>query len=449
MPIPKKGIALSLKKATPTQLDVESLKKQLHHVGLTCKHTSTENLKEYKEEVISQFPPGEVNTFGILKYKENPNGSPHFNDELGPLEADYNGLESSSKGNWEPSDTGLGYSSELEYIQFPTHFDYLMKHRPSFTGVTEEPPVYRGNYNTVEAIKNLFTNVGTTASSTLVKGLDKSSIESVLSNAIAPLNDKNAKDYDETDSRVIFLVDNYNDKTEEADAIGVLTINWHLKIKDYKEKKESLKHKTCLKIRARTVLYDDIKVLHADKKFVESHFKSKAYCLSIPPKHHGLKIFDRRPPATENTFNRGLPVISKEKYVEVIILHSANLEEVGCLDNTNSDVSSKYSKSTTSGFTFSMSQTLSAELSFEADVEFVKAGIKIGFSLTFTETWNKSQTETIDYSVPAGKKAFVYQGYLHSSILRYNPESDTYKYVDNGRFLTNIFKTSEEPILDN
>lgn len=449
MPIPKKRVPITLKKETPTELTVDSLQKQLHNVGLKCKHTDKEKLKEYKTEVISQFPHGQVETFGIFKHKKSTNGSPNFTGEFGSFEANYNGLESSSKGNWEPSETGLGYSSELEYIQFPTHFDYLMKHRPSFTGVTEEPPPYKGKFDTVEAVKKLFVNVGTTASSTLVNGLDKSSIESVLSNAIAPLNDKNAKDYDEKDSRVIFLVDNYNEKSGEADAIGVLTINWHLTIKDYKEKKKSLKHKTCLKIRARTVLYDDINVLHADKKFVESHFKSKAFCLSIPPKHHELKIFDSRPPASENTFNRGLPVIAKEKYVEVIVLHSANLEEVGCLDNTNSDVTSKYSKSTTSGFTFSMSQTLSAELSFEANIEFVKAGLKIGFSLTFTETWNKSQTETIDYSVPAGKKAFVYQGYLRSSILRYNPDSDTYKYVDNGRFLTNIFKTSDKPIQDN
>ena len=52
----------------------------------------------------------------------------------------------------------------------------------------------------------VFANVGTDASATLVKGLDKESIESVLTNAIAPLSDPNASNYDVSDSRVIFGV---------------------------------------------------------------------------------------------------------------------------------------------------------------------------------------------------------------------------------------------------
>src|SRR4029450_2933979 len=98
-------------------------------------------------------------------------------------------------------------------------------------------PTYTGRYDTIDAVKTMFATVATDASATLIKGLDKSSIESVLSNAIAPLNDANAKNYNPgPDSRVIFLVENYNPSTQEADGIGVLSVWWDLTITDYKEK---------------------------------------------------------------------------------------------------------------------------------------------------------------------------------------------------------------------
>ena len=448
MPIPTKKVQLGLTKSTPSKLTTEVLKTQLNNIGLTCKHTSEENLKVYKDEVLSKVKDGKINSFSILKPKENKEGV-SFTGEYGNRNALYLGLEESSIGDWEPDSTGLGYSRELHYIQFPTHFDYLKEQRSEFAGVGPKTYNYTGKYDTVDAIMSLFEKVATDASANVVNGLDKSTLESVLSNAIAPLKDQSINDYDHNDSRVIYLVENYDEETQLADGVGVLTIDWHLKIKDYKKKKENLKHDTNLDITVRSVLYDDIQALYSDYYFVKSHFKTKAFLLAIPPKPHELKIYDNLPPAVEDTFYHGLPLINDEKHVDVMILHSADIESLGCLDNSNSDVKSSYSKSTTSGFSFSMTQKLSSKLSFSAGVVFAKAGVEIGLELSFTETWNNSQTETIQFSIEGGKKAFVYQGYLQSSILRYDAEEDSFKYIQSGRFLTDIFKTSDKPLLEN
>ena len=59
-----------------------------------------------------------------------------------------------------------------------------------------------------------------------------------------------------TGSRVIFLVENYDPVTKNADAIGVLTIWWHLTIQDYRNKpKDATQHETKLTIKSRSVFY--------------------------------------------------------------------------------------------------------------------------------------------------------------------------------------------------
>ncbi|WP_017663438.1 hypothetical protein [Baaleninema simplex] len=463
MPIPVKKVPVQLNSNTPTPLTSEELQKQLNNVGLTCSDTDPKKLKEYINEVKGQLPVGAVQTYGIYapQQGEQKSNRVYYRSEFQleqlaesgySAEVVYAGLAKSSEGNWEPSNTGAGYSTELSYIQYPEHFDYLYNNKPGFTGVKDVQPPYTGRYSTVDAIKQLFVQVGTNASSVLVKGLDKDSIESVLSNAIAPLDDTQVRDYDKSDNRVIFLVDNYNPGKEECDGIGVLTINWRLVIKDYKKKKEALKHDTTLTITARAVLYSDLDSLYSDKAFVESHFKDKLFRVSnwlvrgIPIKPSKVEIFTNLPPANKETFDKSLPKIAKENFVEVIVLYSPDLDNIGCLDNTNSDASSSYSVSVAQGFTFTTSQSFSLEFSYEASAEIVKAGFKIGFNLTFTEQWSTTTTETIQFSAPAGTKAFTYQGYLLSAILRYNPSDQTYKYVEYGKLKTNIVTTTRTPI---
>ncbi|MDC7872049.1 hypothetical protein TH60_21390 [Pantoea ananatis] len=445
MPIPRKRFPIALSQTTPTQLTVQALKKQLTDIGLTCPDSHESKLQAYIDDVRSQLPQGAIQTYAILQPATQSllASVPRVNGLAGDFVV-------SAKGDWTPDGTGMGYGPELEYIQYSTHFDWLKANRPGFTGVIDAPPAYTGKYDSIDAIKNLFVEVGATASATLIKGLNKDSVEAVLSNAIAPLDDTTAKDYDQTDSRVIFLVDNYNPQTSEADGIGVLSVEWHLVIKDYTEKKKDPKHQTTLTITARSVLYSSLEDMNADYLAAQSHFKQSSFLQSGIPIKNSVDIFAQLPPANRDTFNRSLPRTATTNQLEAIVLFAPNLQNIGVIDNTHSSATTTYEKSLTTGFTFTSSQTFSAEASFEASAEVVKAGVKIGFSISFTEEWSKSTTDTFSFSVGPNKKAFTYQGYLQARILRYNPADDSFAYVNSvARFVTNILTTSEVPLVDN
>lgn len=443
MSIPRKKIPISLKSATPTPLTVTALKKQLTDIGLTCPAADESKLEQYISSVKAQLPTGVIQAYAIFKPAAHPAAR-----AFGLV----TNVESSSTGNWEPDSTGLGYGPTLEYIQYQAHFDWLKANRTSFTGIEDNPPQYHAKYDTVAAVKQLFINVGTDASATLVKGIDKLAIESVLSNAIAPLSDPNASNYDSSDSRVIFLVENYNTETQEADAVGLVTIEWHLVIKDYKEKKKNPQHETWLTVKSRSVLYSSIADMEADYTAAYTHFKQNSFAAlaaNAIPRLSKVTIFNALPPATADTFRQSLLKKSTTSALDAIVLYAPNLQNVGSIDNTNSATTTTYSSSVTSGFTFSTSQTISAEASFEASAEVVKVGFKIGLSISFTEQWSSSQTTEFSFSVPGGKKAFTYQGYLLSRILRYDASSGTYTYLPEvARFVTNILTTSDVPLVD-
>jgi hypothetical protein len=493
-PIPRLKIPISLLAATPTVLTAEVLQKQLNDIGLNCPDTALPRLRRYTAEVQSQLRDGKTQTYAILRpavpaLAEAGTGAGLVSFAEAAAAAQATGrtsrlaytLADSSVGNWEPDQSGLGYGPELEYIQYESHFDWLKANRASFTGVVNNPPVETGKFDSVDAIKNLFVKVGVTASSTLVAGLDKASFESVLSNAIAPLHEGGVSNYDVTDSRVIFLVDNYDPETEEADAIGVLTCWWHLTIKDYKEKKQNPKHDTTLTIRCRSVLYSTLEALYGDYNAAKAQFggmaartgarpasvsapvpaampaavpgtrvlagaSRAAVAMDIPPKPGKLTIFDKLPPASNDTFRKSLPTVATADRLQAITLYAPDLEAIGSLDNTASQATSTWSQSVTSGFTFSTTQTFSAQLSEEVSIEIVKAGLTIGFSLSFTETWQKSTTTTLGFSVPPGQKAFTYQGYLLAAIINYDPEKDTYSYLSSARCMTEVLVTSDVPL---
>jgi hypothetical protein len=95
-----------------------------------------------------------------------------------------------------------------------------------------------------------------------------------LSNVISPLQDSQLENYDQSDSRVIFLVDNYNASTGYGDGVGVLFVAWRLQITDYhrKSKHGGDTHPTNLTINAGSVLYSDPNILCADYNSVLKQF---------------------------------------------------------------------------------------------------------------------------------------------------------------------------------
>ena len=277
---PPPGIDVgALTSATPTPFDSKILKSQLQNIGLSCAQLSHENLDSYITSVDSQLENGKIHSMAIMApsgHVQNPTLDSGEILETSNLVAHVSPMVTAATGNWTINDVAEGYAPNLEIIQNPAHFQWLFNNKANngFTGVIDNPPTISHNEDNAEAIQKLFVNVGLTASATLVKGLDKSTMKATLTNVIQPLTNANLSNYDVTDSRAIFLVDNYDPVTKRADGIGVLFINWHLTITDYKRKDKDGgdTHPTTLTIKAGSVLYSNPKDLCRDYSAVLKQF---------------------------------------------------------------------------------------------------------------------------------------------------------------------------------
>ncbi len=281
MPFGKPKIKVSLKAQTPSKLDHKALKTQLETVGLSCSQLTPQFLTNSIANVQSQIPSGSIASFGIYAPSTGPAAAAmETKPELichSNLAATVGTYVQAAKTSWEPSATGDGFSGNLEVIQHPGHFDYLYKNKGDngFTGTKMPQATYGGNYENATAIEKLFVKVCTDASSVVVKGIDEAAMSATLTRIIAPLGDKNISDYHSADSRVIYLVDGYNESTGEVDGIGVVTVSWDLTIHEYKRKSKDGgdTHPTSLVINASSVMYSDPSVLCQNYHAVLKQFK--------------------------------------------------------------------------------------------------------------------------------------------------------------------------------
>lgn len=269
MPFGPSHIKVNLTPATATELTPALMMAQMQNIGLNCAQINEQNMQQYITYVNSQLPNGAIQSFAIKAPAGSFAGSvaqPMVLLATPPggtrsLAAAVPPLDTSATGNWTIDADGDGYGPNLEVIQYPDHFMWLYNNRATngFLGNYQPPQTYTGDYPNAEAIQNLFVNAGMIASSTLVKGMDQSSLNAALSNAIAPLANANLADYNQSGSRTIFLVDNYNTTTGYADGLGVLFFSWTLQISDYKRKTKDGgdTHPTVLVIQAGSVLYSD------------------------------------------------------------------------------------------------------------------------------------------------------------------------------------------------
>ena len=172
----------------------------------------------------------------------------------------------------------------------------------------------------------------------------------------------------------------------------------------------------------------------------------------IPPKPtKEFKIFVDLPLPDQDTFDQALPTsVDENENIQRMVFYSPNFVNIGTLDNTEGSASTTFQKTFSRGFSSSNSTTLGYKSSAEATVGFFKASIEMSLSVTFTESWNESQSQTTSFTVPAGKRSFLYQGTLLGIILKWNgrgPEAENFEYVGSP-FLTEtpVAMTSDKPI---
>ena len=304
--------------------------------------------------------------------------------------------------------------------------------------------------STVEVIKEMFTEAATACTAATVQRIDKTTLDTTFSNVLVGLNESAfEKDYDVTNNCVITLLYNYDHKRHECDGVGIVTYDWRLRIRNYKEKKKEPKHETILNISARSLLYWDVNTLDTHYAMVQARVKG-ACCLL----HNSIPIisevtgYDSLPSADMDTFINSLPCKTDAEYAEVMVFYSSDLQKVGFIDNILLDTEKTYSKSLTNGFMTQSTVGISAEVNFEINAQVCKVGTKFDFNVSLKDQWSKSQTETIIFRIPAGKRAFLYQGTILCARLRLNAKTGKSSYVEYGKFLTVAYKTSEKPLYE-
>lgn len=166
--------------------------------------------------------------------------------------------------------------------------------------------------------------------------------------------------------------------------------------------------------------------------------------MTFPPPTTQIKIYDARPPATKDTWEHGIP-LGAGATNRHLILFAPTFQTLCGLDNTGSEADSTYQRSVTTGFTFTESVSLGIETTIEADVEFVKFSVTLSTTLSFSSEWSRAVTETVNVSVPAGKVAFLHQGYILSRVLAFDGTNYTWE-PETARCLTNSVKTTTEPL---
>ncbi|MTJ81252.1 MAG: hypothetical protein F8N37_09565 [Telmatospirillum sp.] len=268
MPIgPGKKFPINLKSTTPSALTPDVLKVQLNAVGLNCNQLTPQFLNTCITNVSSQLPTGAVQSFHILAPVNSPTvaaltGAPRVMLAVASTNnPQAQTLAQVADANWEPGTQAQGLNTYLAIIVYEDHFKWLYNNRGTtgFTGVIDTPTPTEGDYPNADAIQKLFVQVCLSASATVVKGLDQTTMQAILTNVIQPLQNENLSNFDQSDSRVIMLVENYNPSTGYADGVGVLEVKWRLQIQDYKRKSKDGgdTHHTILTVQSWSVLYSD------------------------------------------------------------------------------------------------------------------------------------------------------------------------------------------------
>lgn len=254
---PAQKIPITLRRAIPTPFTTEVLAEKLGSVGLDCDMINDVNLNQSLQRVLYKLENGGIQTFGIARRSRFASSRSTYSSE---------DVEDVATGNWEwdITDSPMDFKAILSTIAYPDHFNWLHSQadKIGFTGVIEDREPKEGYYDNENAIEELFVDAGLAASSTLVEGLDKPSMEAALINIIRSDLSQDLSDYQDPQpgedhpSTVMYLIANYNESGEGADGIGVLSFSWQLRIKDYKEKdKYQTQHDTFFDLRAFSVLY--------------------------------------------------------------------------------------------------------------------------------------------------------------------------------------------------
>lgn len=270
MPFGRK-IKIELKPVTPSRVTAKDLKKSLNSIGLNCAHTDEKRLESYINEVISGFDSGKYQGIGIYKYIDTPNVNENLNHSKSltareVVEKTF--LKLNINSEWELT-PGAEYQTKLEKILSKDNFDYLKKNYSGFCG--NERIETRENENTTpKAVKDTFSLIAHSLTTSVFEGLTRETVEAFLVGIIPTNIEENVKDYYASDDRTVLLVKGYNPAKGECDAVGGISSNYSISIKNYKEKKDSHQDSS-IHIEMRSFITSDLKYIDALVDFLDKN----------------------------------------------------------------------------------------------------------------------------------------------------------------------------------
>lgn len=428
------GLPISLKKTTPDPMTPDALRAELEAMGLACDQITDDSLNQYIAEVRDNLPKGKVQTFRITK-------------------ASHAAYEATENGNWDVVDAAeMSYWGPiLATIVEKNNFDLLTAAnlQPPFCGVEVEEVSY-DDTPTEEAVMLAFVDIATAASAGLVEGLDEADMEAALTNVIKA-QDIELDDYYYADDRLFYLMEDYDPTAEEAGGLGAETIDWTISVEDYRNKsKDDPDNQSIINVACRTVLYGEGATILRDYQYVMNQAKAhprmtKATDRGIPvPSTPELKVYDDLPAPNLDTFIHSMPAVEHSDYQDVTVLYLPELVNVACLDNTQSAASSDFSVTLSVGFTNTNSVSFGFGASMGVGIDFLNTEFHYDAELSVTNQYAVTAEEKARTVVPAGEKAFIYQGRILTKTLRYHAGNQTYEYTntDDGEFLTKVYVTS-------
>jgi hypothetical protein len=166
--------------------------------------------------------------------------------------------------------------------------------------------------------------------------------------------------------------------------------------------------------------------------------------MTFGPPDTSIKIYPSQPPANEDSWQHGIP-LGAGATNRHLIMFEPTFQTLCGIDNTGSAAAATYSRSVTTGFTYTESVSIGIETAVEVSVEFVKVSVKLSTTLSFSSQWSKSVTESVDFTVPAGQRAFLHQGTIVSRVLAYDGNSYQWE-PETARCLTNSVTTTSDPL---
>lgn len=478
MDIPiKKNMKISLIETVPSGYPIPKMKEQLTNMGLTCSETSEENLEKYKQEVMGYFKGGDKKIYCMMKNTGNKqaksnllcNSKGLFSGLKGKAFFEALGADKLDEtGSYVLSDEAGGYREELSTIIFPDHFDILYKEHEGYFNGTKKKESRTINEPTATVITDTFKSMALGVTAVIQGGISTDDLETLTSVILTDNKSEDPHDYEMEDILYVFLVKGYDEGAGVATAVAGLSIEYKIHIKDYADKEE---HKdgrykdAIINITARFVSYSEVETLMDDYNyFVEkctrlftqdcmligtgNLVKVEQSFADIPILENKIVVYEKLPTPDHSVFKSGLPVMSTGNHVDSMIFYCPEFESLGYIDNLESEVDTTYSKSVTVGFETSSEVSISLETSMEMDLTIIKYGFKMGISMSMTSSYNESQTESISFTVPGKKEAYLYQGRIETIVLRYDPEKITYQYINDTKnvFHTNSVKTTTSPI---